>query len=95
MAATWHTSGHARDKARNRLRRLKLPCHICGQPIDYTLTTPHPQSFELDHIKPVSTHPELSLDPKNHAPAHRACNRDKWDGPVDGSKQLPTSRAWL
>lgn len=88
-------NGYRRDQDRDRLRRKSLPCHICGQPIDYTLKTPDPGSFELDHITPVSVAPELKHDPTNHAASHRRCNREKWDGPINGSKQVPTSRAWL
>lgn len=94
---TWSTSGHARDKARTRLRRKRLPCWICGGPIDYTLKTPHPDSFELDHVLPVVLHPELGLDAGNHAPAHRRCNREKSDklpGQIR-QVQVPTSRDWL
>jgi len=93
--ATWLTSGHARDKARTRLRRQGSPCWLCGKPIDYTLKTPDPGSFELDHKLPRITHPELDMDPNNWAPSHRACNRAKSDGPVIGTKQVPTSRRWL
>jgi 5-methylcytosine-specific restriction endonuclease McrA len=52
-------------------------------------------SFELDHVVPVSLAPEREHDPSNHAASHRRCNRGKWDGPVNGSKQAPTSRRWL
>jgi 5-methylcytosine-specific restriction endonuclease McrA len=48
-------------------------------PIDYTLTTPDPMSFELDHIKSKYIYPELAFDPKNMASSHRKCNRAKSD----------------
>lgn len=89
------TSGHRRDQDRDRLRRQGRPCYLCGEPIDYTLRTPDPMSFELDHIEPVSTAPEREHDPTNHGATHRRCNRGKWDGPINGSKQAPTSRRWL
>lgn len=63
---------------------MGLPCHICGQPIDYSLTTyvdptdgrekRHPMSFELDELVPVSKGGD-PLDPGNVAPAHRVCNQ--------------------
>lgn len=93
MAA--RSNGYRRAQDRERLKRRALPCHICGQPIDYTLKTPDPMSFELDHVVPVRTSPEREHDPTNHAASHRTCNRAKWDGPVNGTKKVPTSRSWL
>ena len=43
-----------RDRDRAVIRRTKPPCGICGGDIDYTLRTPHPDSFEVDHIVPLS-----------------------------------------
>lgn len=88
-------NGHRRDQDRARLGAKGLPCHICGGSIDYQLKTPDPGSFELDHITPVSLAPDLEHEPTNHGASHRRCNRDKWDGPVNGTKRTPTSRAWL
>ena len=49
---------------RNRVRARGECCHICGRPIDYSLTTwtdprdnkvkPHPYRFEVDELIPVS-----------------------------------------
>lgn len=57
------------------LRALRRPCFRCGQPIDYTLQWPDPDSFSADHIKPWSTHPELREDPANIDAAHLKCNQ--------------------
>lgn len=58
-----------------------LPCWLCGQSIDYSIPHRDPitgvhndDAFELDHLYPRSTHPELSEDPANFKPSHRACN---------------------
>lgn len=75
------------------------PCHLCWQPIDYSLPPGHPMSFEVDEIVPVSKGGD-PLDFANTQPAHRICNQLKGDGskkrkqsgPPPGS--LPTSRAW-
>lgn len=88
-------NGHRYRVARERQKRASLVCYICGQPIDLTLKTPHPLSFELDHELPVSKYPELAFVTSNHRSSHRRCNRAKSDGPLDGSKQVPTSREWL
>lgn len=64
------------------LRIRHGPCHLCGQPIDYTLKWPDPMSFTVDHIKPRLTHPHLINDPANCAPAHGKCNSSKRDRPA-------------
>ena len=74
---TWDNSARVRERARAKLRRENGPCWICGQPIDYTLRTPDPGSFELDHKLAKETHPELAFDPNNWAASHRQCNRAK------------------
>lgn len=66
-------------------QRIKgLPCYIDGQPIDYSLQWPHPDSFSVDHIKSWIAHPELREDPANLATAHLRCNqaKGKGDAPV-------------
>jgi hypothetical protein len=69
------TRAWRRLQAAQRARRL--PCFHCGQPIDYDLTWPHPQSFSADHLKPVATHPELAEDPGNLVSSHLLCNQVK------------------
>lgn len=66
-----------RERARALLRREAGPCWICGLPIDYSLRTPDPGSFEVDHKIPRDKAPELSTARSNWAPAHRRCNRAK------------------
>lgn len=57
-----------------RMRRAK--CCRCGQPIDYTLEYPDPNSFSVDHFPfPLSTHKHLAEDPANLAAAHLRCNQ--------------------
>ncbi len=52
------------------------PCCRCGQPIDYSLEFPHPDSFSKDHYPhPLSTHPHLAEEPTNLAPSHLRCNQ--------------------
>lgn len=53
----------------------RRPCCRCGQPIDYTLAYPDPNSKSVDHYPhPLSTHPHLAEDPANLAAAHLHCN---------------------
>jgi 5-methylcytosine-specific restriction endonuclease McrA len=86
--------GHRARVARENQRRKRLPCCICGQPIDYTLPASHPMSFTLEHRTAQHLAPELVWDRTNHGSAHRRCNAQK--GTTDGShlKPLPRSRDW-
>lgn len=103
------SNGSRRTALRKRVEAMGLPCHLCGQPIDYSLTTwtdpkdgrtkRHPMSFELDEIVPVSKGGD-PLDPDNVAPAHRICNQRRGDRPLRKQSgktpgQLPMSRDWL
>lgn len=47
-------NGNARRKVRAWLRAQGLSCAICGKPIDYSLPSGHPDSFECDEVVPVS-----------------------------------------
>lgn len=66
---------YKRDLARN------ARCWLCGGEIDYTASNnPTDKNYskwawEPDHIKDVSTHPELAEDITNIAPSHSCCNR--------------------
>lgn len=70
------SNGHRRRELRQWWKRQGLPCQICGRPIDYSLPSGHPWSFEVDEKVPVSRGGDpLSKD--NTGPAHRECNRQK------------------
>lgn len=66
-----------RARLRARLARAKPACHICGGSIAYDLPTPHPDSFELDHIIPLNRGGTHTIE--NAAASHRRCNRAKSD----------------
>lgn len=63
------------EQMRARIRRSKPACHICGQPIDYTLEWPDPRSFVVDHIVPIAKGGRHDLS--NAAAAHADCNSKK------------------
>lgn len=72
--------GYVRSLAWDRDKKLKAPCHICGQPIDYNLEPSScPEAWEPDHILPFIKNPELELDLNNVAASHRRCNRARCD----------------
>ena len=90
-----------RDRHRAAIKRTKPPCHICEHPIDYSLRSPDPGSFEVDHIIPLDSAktPEdrAALDVlSNKAASHRACNRAKWKTMpgADAPRTFVTSRTW-
>lgn len=66
-----------RDRHRAALRSRKLPCAICGEPIDYDLPHTDPRSFVVDHITPLSRGGPDTL--ANKQPTHRDCNLAKRD----------------
>ena len=79
MTDTRRGSTRAWRKVAGAQRAKRLACYHCGQPIDYDLEWPDPQSFSADHLKPWAHHPELRLDPGNVVSSHLLCNQVKGD----------------
>lgn len=55
---------------------LRIPCWICGQPIDYAFTRRYPHhryAGTVHHIHGLAQGGD-PLDPSNLTPAHRSCN---------------------
>ena len=95
MTVTRNTT--VRDRHRAVIARSKPPCALCGQPIDYTLRYPDPQSYVVDHILPVALYPHLAHDLANKQAAHNVCNREKWDKvelAPGGPRTFVTARTW-
>ena len=90
-----YANGNLRRKQREHWKRLGLPCALCHRPIDYSLgmvddpvtgkRRPHPMSFVIDEIKPVSRWKEFGYnspaaaaqDWDNLQAAHWICNQQK------------------
>ena len=98
-------SGHAwrewRKACRFRDQYQQAPCHICRQPIDYTIPPNNPNlrpynpgAYEPDHIDPVKTHPHKAYMVSNAAPCHAGCNRSRQDTPLDPPKTWQTVEEW-
>lgn len=100
------TARQARDDRRYLLARAEYhaacvkigaPCHLCGQPIDYSVPSGGArggaEAFELDHFYPVSTHVHLAADPANFRPSHARCNVARRNSPVVPTLGLP-SEEW-
>lgn len=86
-------SGRPYRRARADLKAQRLPCHICGKAIDYSLPHDHPMSFTLDHVAPMTFggHP---LARSNIRAAHRRCNLIKGTKDVADVVIIPSSRDW-
>lgn len=83
-----------RDRDRAAIARGKPPCHICGGEINYTIPSPDPMSYEVDHVIPLARGGADVLE--NKAASHRKCNRDKWHSLPDdlAPRTFITSRNW-
>lgn len=87
---------YIRKVAWGRDKAARACCHICGMPIDYSVEpSSTPDSYEPDHVIPVSMNKELELDLNNILPSHRRCNRARGDGKRNGENSLGMrSRIW-
>ncbi|WP_028637728.1 HNH endonuclease [Nocardioides sp. URHA0032] len=81
-----------RDQHRRAIARTKPPCALCEQPIDYTLRSPDPMSFEVDHILAIDNGGPDTLG--NKQASHRKCNRAKWNRVGVEPRSFVTSRSW-
>jgi len=90
MARSKGRTGRPWRRAREALRAKRLPCHICGQSIDYSLPSHEPRSFVADHVDPLA----YGGDVYGIAPAHRECNGRRGTKAVRDVVVLPRSREW-
>ena len=74
---------YRRDLLWKRVKALGEPCHICGLPINPSIPSGHPLSFEMDELIPVSKggRPDIM---GNVSSSHRCCNQ--WRS----NKMMPT-----
>lgn len=83
-------NGHQWRKISERIRRDRDVCEmpVCLAPsrwIDKDLRAPHPHSFSVDHIEPVSRRPDLALELSNCRASHRVCNQS-----AQPSRRMPS-----
>lgn len=89
-----HEYTKRRDALKRRARRLDLPCHLCGNPFDWSLNWKHPMAFTADHVDPVGTGGSMTGELR---PAHRSCNSRRQTKPLEQTPKVKTprhSRAW-
>lgn len=82
-----------RGRFRDKCEKVKAPCHLCGQPIDYSIPSGDPMAWECDHFYPVEDYPELFEDPANFRPSHKDCNGSRGRDEVKPTLGTP-SREW-
>lgn len=93
MSRTTSAWRKVRALAWDRDRKNKAICHLCGQPIDYTLEPSScSEAWEPDHVMTFKEHPELELDLNNVLASHRRCNRAR--GMKDDELIGQHSRIW-
>lgn len=86
-------SGSNWRRLKENQRAKRLPCHICRQPINYNAPHNDDDAFSVDHIKPLSTHPELAEEPSNLASCHLRCNKARGNRVIKRDLGA-TSRNW-
>lgn len=104
MAKTSGRKGRPWRRCVAEVKRRSQICWICGDAIDMDLTFPHPESFSVDHLIPLSQLDEddpRRTDPDYCAPAHLSCNSSRQAKSVlevrssSEHEPLRTSRDWL
>ena len=86
---------YIRRMAWDRDRKNRSVCHICNQRIDYSLKpSSADDSWEPDHVIPVSKRPDLELDLNNVRASHKRCNRARGDGTNGENVIGMQSRVW-
>lgn len=104
MARTSGRKGRPWRRCVAEVKRRSQICWICNEAIDMDLEFPHPESFSVDHLVPLSQLDENDprrTDPDYCAPAHLSCNSSRQDKSVmelaatREAEPLVTSREWL
>jgi hypothetical protein len=76
-----------------KLKAEARVCWLCGLPIDPDLKSPHPFSFSVDHVAPVSMGGAIASR-ANVLPAHRICNMKRGTGRGRAKTEGDRSSAW-
>ena len=78
-----------RDALKRIAMRKNLPCHLCGDTIDYTAPYTDRRAFTADHIEAIATGGSMTGPLK---PAHRSCNSRRGAKPLDEYRSAITGR---
>lgn len=84
---TQRSPGRPYERLKKMLRAewaaIGARCALCGQPIDYSIRSPHRLAITVDHIVPRWAGGKI-LDPNNCQPAHHSCNASR--GASEGNR---------
>lgn len=81
VAKLGRTGKRYRRMRRDVLVQYGPLCWICGRHIDTSLPANHPDSYEPDHLDPLSLGGKL-LDTSRIRPSHRHCNGGRRNAPA-------------
>ncbi len=87
-------AGHKWRRLQARVFRTEAVCGLCHEPVDQTLSWPHPMSRSVDHIISIKVAPHLALERTNVQLAHLKCNAAKGSADELPRARTPTSRQW-
>lgn len=86
-----------RNRYKADCQRINAKCYWCClrgdsemAQIDYYAMANSSYSFELDHLNPIETHPDLAFEPSNWVPSHSRCNRSKGTKSIERIEQQGT-----
>ncbi len=84
-----------RDEFFEKGKAEHAPCWICGGAIDYDARpATSGDSHNLDHLHPVSTHPDLQNDPEGFRHAHDSCNKSRGNASPSLGLGDPVPKWW-
>lgn len=85
------TSDPEYRRRRERLKALRLPCHLCGRSIDYDLPPTDKWSFTADHEEPYSTG---GSNVGKLLASHRSCNSRRGNKPLGEATRSQDAHIW-
>lgn len=69
----WRNSTEGKQWKQSQYEKQQGKCGCFG----CSFVAPSPEYLEIDHIKPIATHPELAIEPTNLRLLCPPCNRKK------------------
>lgn len=89
-----HWGGRRAAALRRRIVEIYgSTCHLCQEPIDLSLSFPHPLSLTADHLVPQARGGSHSLE--NLRPAHLTCNSSRQDTPLTAPNVVDNRRFFM
>ena len=81
-----HRWRQIKAKFRQDCEKRNDRCHLCKQPIDYSIVAPSgtyiAEAWEPDHVQTVKARPDLALMVGNLRASHAVCNKSRGEKPI-------------